>query len=53
MFDPGPGFLNSQRAFPNFIDYPSLKRMSLEGRFLLHTGTKKVRYNVPGAFPEV
>src|SRR5262249_37615596 len=33
MFDPGLGFLNAQQAFPNFIEYPSLKRMSLEGRF--------------------
>ena len=26
--------LNAQQAFPNLIDYPSLKRMSLENRFL-------------------
>jgi hypothetical protein len=33
LFDPGLGFLNFQRAFPNFIEYPTLKRMSLEDRF--------------------
>ena len=33
MFEPGPGFLNAQQAFPNFIDYPSSKRMSLFVRF--------------------
>jgi hypothetical protein len=34
MFDPGPtGFLDAQQTFPNFIEYRSLKRMSLEGRF--------------------
>jgi hypothetical protein len=34
MFDPGPGFLNARQAFPDFIEYPSLKRMRLEGGFL-------------------
>jgi hypothetical protein len=25
MFDPGPGFLDTQQAFPNFIKYNLLK----------------------------